>query len=199
MWEEHSMMRLLAVPLGGGAVLAPRAGAQEDIQKGKIKKTNADKGAVTITVDGKDRDLMVTPETKIVDPANQDVAQRLGDPRFKEGAAVMFKARSQGGRSVLVGLKLVGAGAQGNGDIQRARLKKVDLDRMTVTLTLRGTDREFGLTENTQILGAEGNDLKERLHGFKAGTEVIFKAGTRDGQDVLIVLMLAVGGPQCIN
>jgi hypothetical protein len=106
------MTRFIAVTLVGIAVLAPRAGAQGDIQKGKVKKTDADKGTITITVDGKDRDFTVTVQTKIVDQAGQDVGQRLGDSRFKEGAAVMFKARMSDGKNVLVGLKLAGAGPQ---------------------------------------------------------------------------------------
>src|SRR5437868_117974 len=99
------MIRLLAGALVGLAVLVPPVAAQEGIQRGKLKKADAGKGAVTITVDGTDRDFAVTPQTRIMDAAGQQVAQGLGDSRFVEGAAVMFKAARRDGKDVLVGLK----------------------------------------------------------------------------------------------
>jgi hypothetical protein len=108
------MIRLQNIALGliGLAILVTPARAQDCIQRGKINKTDAGKGAITITVDGTDRDFTVSPQTKIVDAANQDVVQRLGDARFKSGAAVLFKAVKRDGKDVLVGMKLAAAGPQ---------------------------------------------------------------------------------------
>jgi hypothetical protein len=78
--------------------------------------------------------------------------------------------------------------------IRRGKIKKIDLDRMVLTLTVGGKDRDFGLTEKTQVLGAAGKDLKERLRGFKEGAEVLFKAGRQGGQDVVLGLKLAGAG-----
>src|SRR5262249_44657591 len=77
--------------------------------------------------------------------------------------------------------------------IQRAKVKKLDLDRKVVTLTVAGKDREFRLTEETRVLGAAGKDLKARFRGIKDGMEVMFKATRKGGHDVLVGLKPAGG------
>src|ERR1051326_2491938 len=78
-------------------------------------------------------------------------------------------------------------------DIQRGKIKKIDLDKMTITLTVGDKDREFALTDETRI-GAEGKNVKERLERFKEGTAVQFLARQRGGKDVLVGIRLADGG-----
>ena len=167
--------------------LAP---AQEGIQRGKIKSVDADKGTVTITADGKDRDFAVTDDTRIMDEDNKPVQDRLKDKRLKEGALVLFKPEgSKDGKPALTGLKLVGdRAAPGAGDIRRAKVKKIDLEGKTITLTSGGQERELQLTDDTQVLGSQGKDLKERFRDVKEGAEVQFKADRRDGKDVLTAL-----------
>jgi Cu/Ag efflux protein CusF len=169
--------------------LAP---AQDGIQRGKLKSVDAHKGTVTITTDGKDRDYAVTDDTRIMDEDNKPVADRLKDRRLKEGAAVFFRAEgSKEGKPALLGLKLAGGADRpgaGGGDIQRGKVKKIDLENKTVTLTVRGQDREFQLTETTQVVGSPARDLRERFKDVKDGAEVQFKADRRDGNDVLLGL-----------
>lgn len=184
------MIRIVTGLVVGFLVFLSPVWAQEDIQRGKIKKVDADKGVVTITVDGKDHEAHVTKDTRIVDAGNQALAKGLRDGALKEGTAVMFKTVKTDGKNVLVGLKIGGAPAGGQG-IQRATIKKLDLDKMILTLSVGDKDQEFRLTENTQVLGAQGKDLKERLRGFKEGAPVFFKAEQRDGQQVLVGLKLA--------
>src|SRR5262249_15830370 len=74
--------------------------------------------------------------------------------------------------------------------IQRGKIKKLDLDKMVITLTVDGKEREFLLTEDTQVLGASGKDLKERLKGFKEGAEIQFRPATKDGKDIVVGLKL---------
>src|SRR5262249_11185405 len=74
---------------------------------------------------------------------------------------------------------------------QRGTLKKIDLDKMLLTLSSGGKEYELALTEQTQVLGAAGKNLKERLQGFKEGSEVFFKVGKQDGKEVLVGLKLA--------
>jgi Cu/Ag efflux protein CusF len=187
------MARRLFGVVAAVALFATVLLAQEGPQRGKIKKVDADKGIVTLTVDGKDLEVQVTDDTKLVDASNMDVAQRLKDKAFKEGADVVFKAEERGGKKVLVGMRLGGGGQGpgGPGNIRSATIKKIDLDKLVLTLTVDGKERDFLLTEDTRVLGATGNDIKERLKGFKEGADVQFVAVMKDGKDVLQGLKLA--------
>jgi Cu/Ag efflux protein CusF len=84
------------------------------------------------------------------------------------------------------------AGKGAPGDIHKGKIKKLDLDRMTITLSAGGKDRELVLNDATKVLDAQGATLKERLQGFQAGADVMFKAGRQGGKDVLIGIKLAV-------
>jgi enterochelin esterase family protein len=87
--------------------------ARPQPQKGKLKKVDADKGLVTIsTPDGKDHEFTVTEKTLLKDPANETVQDRLKDKRFQEGVVVIFLAREQDGKEVLIGMKLFGDGKE---------------------------------------------------------------------------------------
>src|SRR5205823_299187 len=76
---------------------------------------------------------------------------------------------------------------------RKAKVKKLDLEKRVLTLTVGDKDHDYTLTESTQVLGAEGKDLKERLKGFKEGAQVLFKADRRDGKETLVGLKLADG------
>jgi Cu/Ag efflux protein CusF len=180
------MTRVLVGTVVGLLLWTSTLPAQQDIQRGRIKKVDADKGTITITVDGKDRDLVVTDRTHVADVAGKDVADGLKDKAFREGAPVVFKAESRDGKEVLVGLKLVGPG-QGRGpggDILRGKIKKLDLANKTLTVTSDGKDHELLLSDETNVLGGRGKDLKERLEGFKEGVEIFFRPVMRDGKEV---------------
>jgi Cu/Ag efflux protein CusF len=79
--------------------------------------------------------------------------------------------------------------------IQRGTIRKIDLDKMTITLARGDQTSEYGLTKETQVLDARGDRLKERLEGLKPGTLVMFKAEERNGKLVLVGLKLAGGQP----
>jgi hypothetical protein len=186
------MVRLLSGALFAWVLAVLPLAAQEGPQRGTLQKVDAAKGVVIIRVDGKDLELTVTSDTKLVDPENQDVAKRLEDPRYKAGAAVVFKADGK----ALQGMKLTGGAGQPQpgGNIQRGTIKKLDLDKMTIVLTVGGKDQEYGLTEETRIPDARGDTLKERLKGFKEGAAVQFIPGRKGDKDVLQGLKLAQGG-----
>jgi Cu/Ag efflux protein CusF len=194
------MTRRLFVVVAAVALFTTTLLAQESIQRGKIKKVDADKGVVTITVDGKDQDFVVTDDTRLVDSGNKDLAQRLRDKAFKEGAEVAFKAEERGGKQVLFGMRLRGdgQGPAAPGGIRTATIKKLDLDKMVITLMVDGKERDFLLTEDTQVLSASGKDLKERLQGFKEGAEIQFRPGTKDGKDVVVGLKLGGAAPETL-
>lgn len=191
------MGRTATLALAALVTLALALPAQEGIQKGTLKKVDADKGTLTVTVDGTDHDLTVTEQTRIFGPGMKPVEDRLKNPGFKPGAAVLFKAEKQDGKLVLVGLKLGGDGDRPAppGDILRAKIRKVDTERMTVTLTVDGKDQEFAVTDDTRFLGADGpvkDGLKDRA--FRPGADVFFKAVDRDGKRVLLGIKIAGPG-----
>ena len=46
---------------------------------------------------------------------------------------------------------------------QKARIKKIDSDQNTVTLTLGDKDRTFEVTPRTRLVGANNTELTQRL------------------------------------
>ncbi|HLQ43373.1 MAG TPA: hypothetical protein VK137_01480, partial [Planctomycetaceae bacterium] len=76
-------------------------------------------------------------------------------------------------------------------EIQRGTLKSLNVEKRQVVVTIEGRDREFALTDDTQVLGETGKDLAEKLKGFAAGAEVFVKPTQRDGRDVLVGIKLA--------
>lgn len=79
-------------------------------------------------------------------------------------------------------------------DIERGKLKSLDLEKMQLVVTVDGKDRELTLTERTQVLEAVGQDLAEKLKDFKPGADILFQAGERDGKQVVRGLKLAGPG-----
>jgi Cu/Ag efflux protein CusF len=77
--------------------------------------------------------------------------------------------------------------------IQKAKIKKIDLDKKMLTLTVGDKDRDVAISDDTRVLGTEGKDLKERFKGIKEGMEVFFKAETKNGKDVLVGIKPAAG------
>src|SRR5712692_10134742 len=185
------MPRLLIGTWLGFVLCAPLLMAQESIQRGKIKKVDADKGIVTITVDGKDQEFQVTAATKFIGAANQESPKGIRDANLKEGAAVMFKAESRDGKRILFGLKIGGdAGPAGKpgGGIREGAIKKLDLDKKLLTLTIAGKEQVLKLADDIQIPGGSGKNLQERLKSFKQGSQIFFKTDKREGQEVIVGL-----------
>ncbi|HZT83171.1 MAG TPA: hypothetical protein VFA26_23280 [Gemmataceae bacterium] len=91
-------------------------------------------------------------------------------------------------RHLLAGFVLAFAAlalAQPDG-IEKGKVKKIDADKLTITISQGDKDRDFLVTEDTRVFGAEGKELKERLKSLKEGAEVMFKPGRKGGKDVLI-------------
>jgi hypothetical protein len=79
--------------------------AQDEIRRGTVKAIDAEKGTVTITVNGKDETFALTADTKVM-ADGKAVARPFEDKGLKPGAAVMFKSATKDGKAVLVGLRL---------------------------------------------------------------------------------------------
>jgi hypothetical protein len=133
------MLRFLCGAVVGCAFLPHALLGQEGIQRGTIKTVDAGKGALTITVAGKDRDFVLAGDARIMDAAGKPARGGLKHEGFQAGAAVMFKAGRKDGKTVLVGLKLVGA--NGPNPIRQPP-PKVDLSGVK-PLTDMGKDEEY--------------------------------------------------------
>jgi Cu/Ag efflux protein CusF len=183
------------------AVLPTALSAQDSIQRGKIKKVDADKGNITITVDGKDHDFRVGENTLVMDVAGKPAQHRLRHPGFKEGAPVMFKAGTQDGKTVLAGLKLVDPDRARPPDVRRGKIKNVDPEKGIIVITVDGKDHDLILTENTQIVDVANQPARQRLKhpGFKEGALVMFRTTTKDGKTVLAGLKLVGPNGQTSN
>ncbi len=169
--------------------------AQDGPRNGQIKRVDAEKGTIVITADGKDHEFAVTDRTRIMDGSGSAIERGLKDDRIKAGAAVMFRGQERDGRVVLDGLRLGGdvpAPRDGQGgEIRRAKVKKLNLDKLTITLAADGKEHEMTFGEDLQVLGASGKNVRERLKEFKEGSDVQFQAGMRDGKPFVRAIRLA--------
>lgn len=70
-------------------------------------------------------------------------------------------------------------------DIQRGTLKSLDLEQKKIVITSGGKDREFSLTDTTNVLGESGKNLSEKLKDFAAGTEIFFKPKSAESGELV--------------
>ncbi len=172
------------------------AAFSQTIERGTLKSIDAAKGTITVTVEGKDRSFDVTNDTQIRTAGGGELAGGLKHEAFKVGASINFATREQDGKVVLVGLRPAAANAPNNpgpnpgGDIQRGRIKTLDIDKRTMTVTVDGKDRALILADDTQVLGGTGDTLKDRLKDFKEGIDTFFREANRNGKTTVVVLRL---------
>jgi hypothetical protein len=65
---------------------------------------------------------------------------------------------------------------------QKGKLKKVDPDKATVTITVDGKDKEFTVTDDTRLPSASGKTVQERLKSLKEGIDVDFLPDNKDAK-----------------
>jgi hypothetical protein len=177
----------------GIVLLAGVLSAQDDLRKGTIKKIDADKSTLVVTMDGKDLVLQVTAETRVMDRAGKTFTDPFKDRVFTVGAAVVFKADVKGDSGVLVGIRVDAGKKDASGQVRMAKIVKLDPDKRTITLNVQGKHLDLIMTEKTQVFDAKGDNLKERLQGFKIGADVFYKAEQKDGKDYLFGIKLSDG------
>src|SRR6185369_1877797 len=104
---EASMSKALfvsAIVLVGFSCGADPALAQT-IERGKLKSLDVEKKLLVVTAEGKDRELSLTEETRVLDAEGKTLAEKLAD--FKAGADMQFVAVKRDGREFAQGLRLV--------------------------------------------------------------------------------------------
>ena len=76
----------------------------------------------------------------------------------------------------------------------KGRLKSVDADKSTLTVTVDGKEREFKITDDTKILNPKGGEVKQRLRAKafqNPGANLIIKTDKKDGKEVVVEVKLA--------
>ena len=147
------MLRPLVCATLGIALLTNHVSAQQGIQQGRIKKVDAAKGMITVTADGKEHELAVTDETRFMDAHGTPIKAGLKDKALKDGTMVMFKAGKKDGKTVLVGLKLVG-------DNEAPRQPPADTSKLRA-LTELGAEAYQGLPGGLYL---DGKNDRPRAH-----------------------------------
>lgn len=71
-------------------------------------------------------------------------------------------------------------------EILRGTLKKLDVPGKKVTVEIDGKQRELLLTDDTKVFGGTGQDLAEKLKGFREGDSIRVQPTKRDGKEVLL-------------
>jgi hypothetical protein len=174
------------------ALLAGGAVAQQGIQQGKVKKVDADGGKITLGLaGGKEVQAAVTADTRFMDADGKPIAGRLKDPRIKEGAAVMFKLGPNGGKPVLVGLKL----AEGATPFPR-----VDTSRLT-PLTELGTGKYQGFEGGLYPGGKNERPKAHEAAGVALAGKVrpLDAAGKPDPQGKIVLLTVGMSNTQQVS
>jgi hypothetical protein len=98
------MLRTLAYAVVG--LLASAGGLRAEDVQGKVKKVDADKGVLTVTIDGKDREFRITDDTKMVDAEGKDLKNRLKSKRLEVGQEVTVTCEKKDGKEVCTRVKL---------------------------------------------------------------------------------------------
>ena len=178
---------LIAVACGAGQASA------QNIERGKLKSLDLEKRVLVVTANGKDRELSLNDQTRVLDAQGETLAEKLKD--FKVGADMQFVAVARDGREVAQGLRLVRADQprperrpQAGGDARRGKLKKIDADKNIVTLDVDGKSLELVLVEQTQVQGGRGDTPIERLQSLPKDAALEFLATARDGKQVLTAI-----------
>lgn len=94
--------------------------------------------------------------------------------------------------AAVLGLVLMAGGLLA--DEVKGKVKSVDQDKKTITVTVDGKDKTFKLNDNTSIVGAKGKALKDgiKAKGLKEGAHVTITTDKKDGKEV--VTEVKVGG-----
>lgn len=99
-------MRLVAttvamvVLLGAGYLLA----AEE--HKGEIKRVDATTRTITVTIDGKDKEMYVSADTTYLDAQGNELPNKLKSPEFRAGAKVSITSENKDGKEVASKIQL---------------------------------------------------------------------------------------------
>jgi Cu/Ag efflux protein CusF len=173
------------------------ASAQQ-ILRGTLKKLDIEAKQAVIEVDGKEKEYVLTDETRVLDATGDTLAEKLKG--FTPGTAIFLRPEKRGDRDVLTGLRLVNipggrpnAPADAPREIQQGVIKAVDVDGRKVTITVGDKDLEVEVTNDTQFRNLAGESLAARLAELKKEMRVAFVVNKREERYVLVGIMRSEG------
>src|SRR5262245_52206052 len=76
----------------------------------------------------------------------------------------------------------------------KGKVKEVNTEKNTLTVTVGDKDQTFTLNDDTQVLNPKGNAVKDKaksLKGLKPDTEVTITSEKKDGKNVAVKIQLA--------
>ena len=82
------MLRTFGLAVASILILCVVAVAAEKTEKGKIKKVDADKNTITVTIGDKDKTLDIGKDVKFVDAKGENLKEGIKSPALKEGTEV---------------------------------------------------------------------------------------------------------------
>src|SRR5437870_7717824 len=100
------MLRALVGSLVLVLLLASNLMAADTEYKGELKKVDPDKGTITVTVDGKDKDFMVSNDVKILDAKGGDLKDSLKSSVLKAGVPIIVISATKDGKEVVTKIQL---------------------------------------------------------------------------------------------
>src|SRR5689334_21414612 len=80
-------------------------------------------------------------------------------------------------------------------DILRGKIAKLDAEAKSVTVTIDGKDRQYGLDDQTRFFDSNAATLAARFKILEVGKPIMLKPTTRDGREVLEGIKLADAPP----
>ena len=75
-------------------------------------------------------------------------------------------------------------------EIRRGKVKAIDAEKKTITITVDGKDETLSFTGDTRVMGPDGKAVAKPYEdkAFAPGSAVMFKGATKDGSRVLVGL-----------
>jgi hypothetical protein len=183
------MNRLLLAAVIGCAMLPGFAPAQ-DILRGTIAKLDVEKRQIAVTIDGRQREFVLTDDTRVLGAAGKDLAERMKD--FRVGVQVFVKPVTRDGREVLEGIKLAEMTAAG-GPAQGSPRMMADTSALR-PLTELGKGEYHGFTGGLYPEGSNSRPAAHEAAGVKLAAQVrpLNARGEPDPEGRIVLLSIGM-------
>jgi Cu/Ag efflux protein CusF len=206
---KGAAQRVMAAP---GSFRPPDGVGPGKPTPGTVKKVDAAKGVVTVTVKdkGKDKDLeiKVGDNTRLTVPPGPQGGPKqykgkegLKDKAFQSGSQVMVMFGPKGEAVMITAMP--SAPMMPQYTPTRGTVKKVDAKKGVLTLTARGKDVEVKVGDDTRFVVGGPKGHKEykgkdglKADAFKSGTQVVVMLGPKGHAQMIMAMSPDGGSPE---